>query len=338
MNSYIISLCPICMAGTMGNSGPVLDDDWVVRKFAQIRRRSRSIDSAIGDISGLHKQAQPSVPVVDARKTSPNNHPMRIGGMVTLEPLLQRDATAADDAGSLSTDSGVFPHLTQGGETLRPLPLASREYQGQHHDALDQTTVDDIVAAQADPQGSLLPPTNQDETNEDAPLEPPGNRFGGAENFQAWPHVLPSPRERQHGTSAQPATCELDRAPVAERSTQEERLQQEGKIFDVSPEERALSLPSSSLVADDGSGELDPLGRRALWDARGPVSAGGGRGTGLRGRSGQGRGAGAEGGTVWSRRCVIVIDCMYISQCWVQVDTRAENPSQSFVPSLIGRV
>ncbi|CAM9969814.1 unnamed protein product [Ectocarpus sp. 6 AP-2014] len=288
--------------GAMGDSGPVLDDDWVVRKFAQIRRRSRSIDSAKGDISGLHKQAQPSVPVVDARKTSPNNHPMRIGGMVTLEPLLQRDATAADDAGSLSTDSGVFPHLTQGGETLRPLPLASRQCQGQHHDAIDQTTVDGIVVAQADPQGSLLPPTNQDETNEDAPLEPPGNPFGMAENFQAWPHGLPSPREGQHGTSAQPATCEQDRAPVADRTTQEERLLQEGKLFDVSPEERALSLPSSSLFADDGSGELDPLGRRALWDAGGPASTGGGRGTGLRGRSGQGRGEGAEGGTVWSRR------------------------------------
>ncbi|CBN73926.1 hypothetical protein Esi_0009_0056 [Ectocarpus siliculosus] len=288
--------------GTMGNSGPVLDDDWVVRKFAQIRRRSRGIDSAIGDISGLHKQAQPSVPVVDARKTSPNTHPMRIGGMVTLEPLLQRDATATDDAGSLSTDSGVFPHLTQSGETLRPLPLASRECQGQHHDAIDQTTVDDTVVAQADPQGSLLPPTNQDETGEDTQLEPPGNPFGAAENFQAWPHVLPSPREGQHGTSAPPAICEQDRAPVADRATREERLLEEGKLLEVSPEERALSLPSSSLVADDGSGELDPLGRRALWDARGPVSAGGGRGTGLRGRSGQGRGAGAEGGTVWSRR------------------------------------
>lgn len=27
----------------------VIDDDWVVRKLAHIRRRSRSIDSAIGD-------------------------------------------------------------------------------------------------------------------------------------------------------------------------------------------------------------------------------------------------------------------------------------------------
>ncbi|CAB1120388.1 unnamed protein product [Ectocarpus sp. CCAP 1310/34] len=287
--------------GKTGNSGPVLDDDWVVRKFAQIRRRSRSIDSAIGDISGSHKQAQPSAPVVDARKISPNTHPMRIGGMVTLEPLLQRDTTDADDAGSLSTDRGVLPHLTQGGETLCPLPMTSKEYQGRHHDAIHQTTVDDIVAAQADPQGSLLPPTNQDETNEDAPLEPPGTPFVGAENFQAWPHVLPSPREGQHGTSAQAAICEEDRPPVAQRATHEERLQQEGKLFDVSPEERALSLPSSSLVADDGSGELNPLGRSALWDARGPVSAGGGRGTGLRGRCGQGGAVGAKGGTMWSR-------------------------------------
>ncbi|CAM9177383.1 unnamed protein product, partial [Ectocarpus sp. 12 AP-2014] len=288
--------------GTTGSSGPVLDDDWVVRKFAQIRRRSRSIDSAKGDISGLRKQAQPSAPVVDVRETSPNTHPMRIGGMVTLEPLLQRDATAADDAGSLSTNSGVSPYLTQGGETVCPLPLTSRECQGQHHDAIDQATVDDIVAAQADPQGSLPPPANHDETNEDAPLEPPETPFGGAENFQAWPHVLPSPREGQHGTSAQAAIYEQDRPPVAQRATQEERLHQEGKRFDVLPEEKALSLPSSSLVADNGSGELDPLGRSALWDSRGPVSAGGGRGPGLRGRCGQGGAAGAEGGTVWSRR------------------------------------
>ncbi|CAM9784751.1 unnamed protein product, partial [Ectocarpus fasciculatus] len=288
--------------GTIGDAGPVLDDDWVVRKFAQIRRRSRSIDSAIGDISGLHKQAQPSTPVVDARKTSPNNNPMRIGGMVTLEPLLQRDATAASDAGSLSTDSGILPHLPHGGETLRPLPLASREDQGQHHDATDQATVDDIVAPEEELQGNRLPPTSQDEKYEDPPLESPGNPFGGAEYTQPWPHVRPSPREGQHGISAQPATCEQDRAPAARRATQEERLQQEGKLFDVSPEERALSLPSSSLVADDGSGELHPLGRSALWDARGPASAGGGRGTGLDGRSGQGGSAGAEGGTLWSRR------------------------------------
>lgn len=400
--------------GGSSESGPVvIDDDWVVRKLAQIRRRSRSIDSATGAMPGVqhgrtatgHTERVPKATAAasaDLVKSTRSAPPVRLGGMVTLQPLFQRTAHGVE---SLHTDNSDDRSLSPllpppAGRTPShssfPLPLDGNGHHGDqhqhddHHDDHDQAG-DETQRAAERAMSMMMPRTSPaepehvgnkarpipdggsgrenaassssegaqeiDEDNDDggdddtvvtqvaggvhdghsgSPVtngSEKTNAFGD-EHFRrggsksgsvsvpttTTADELGTPTQTETNGETTSASHQQQRRPGTMNHQREE---QGGRVLhEVSPEERAMSLPTSSVLATDGSGDLRRRGIR--WGSMGPVLGGGvAVGDGDGDDDGGGRGAVGGRGTVWSKRCVCAArasgtNCHYcdISKTW----------------------
>ncbi len=294
--------------------GPVvLDDDWVVRKLAQIRRRSRNIDSAM-PTTGSPLPREPRSPSATnggaQNPTDSENAPVRIGGVVTLQPLPPRTATSIGSRQTERENQVAPPPLPSGGDRLpQPFPLPSERRakggDGETAEAAGGAGREGAISTVLTGSGTSSPGGSTAGDGRKGGKAPGRTvmekRVEGGDEDAAGAPVARGDRSRSvrsaTATAAPRGGAEAS-APslggngfragyeprrslsqdAAERHTQpgpqqespspeQDERDEEGqpRLRDVTPEERAISLPNSSLLAADGSGELGFAGRRVRW-------------------------------------------------------------------------
>lgn len=283
-------------SGDETEKGPVvIDDDWVVRKLAQIRRRSRNVDSAIS-LSGVHVSKEPTkTPATSTTSSSADpstqasgNVPVQIGGLLTLQPLHTRETTGGGDSlhaehndNRLSLSLSPLPRLGEGAAGFfPPAPKTSGgECQTRTHDIGSK----DGAVGQ---EGSGATPTSSSDLSDEIKSWRGDEVATRAVGGDGDPVVGENGRGKPSGGTVGEGLRPVGTQRASREKDEEDQHQ---RLRDVTPEERALSLPSSSVLAADGSGELGLVDRSARW-------GGGQHGTGKEKN---------EGGTVWSKRWVL---------------------------------
>lgn len=293
--------------------GPVVfDDDWVVKKFAQIRRRSRSIDSAIplSFVQTPEKQAATATASpppttsnsADRTTKASGNAPVQLEEGVTLQPLLPRASPSGDGLDAESRDTRLSPLPPLGDGAVGFFPPAPKTIVGLHNNksheikGAERTILQESVVMMPTSSSNLsdIVPNrtinSQDRCERRLDGDEEVTHDDGADGDSVVAAVPEDDRERRTGSAAgeriRPTEIPQESTDEGGRAKEE---QKEEHLRGVTPDERALSLPSSSLLVTDGSGELGLGGRSARWDA---------------GQEDDGNGK-TERGTVWSKRWVL---------------------------------
>lgn len=135
----------------------VIDDDWVVRKLAQIRRRSRSIDSAIGDIPGIQTPGSLKLRQPSAKSPREETAQTASSGTSTTTASVARTSTRSVSNDDL-TEAGVrrAPLEQAGGmATLRFLPFRPAT-------VIEHLHINSNCSEQESPRPSLLLQSRQE--------------------------------------------------------------------------------------------------------------------------------------------------------------------------------
>lgn len=303
----------------------MLDDDWVVRKLAQIRRRSRSIDSAMPTMpttgAYLPKNPRSTSAGDDGAQNPPDseNAPVRIGGLVTLQPLPQRATTSTESGHAERGNQAATPPLPSGGDRLpQPFPLPSERRSeggnGETGEAAEVAGCEGAISAVLTGSGSFSPGGStagdgregrkaagrmtmkksvegDDEDAAGAPVAE-GDRSRSVGSAITTVVGIPEQEHTPPRGGAEESALSLDTngftaGDEPRRSSWQDRAErhaqsgpqqappspevneqdEEGQpcLREVTPEERALSLPNSSLLAADGSSDLGLSGRSVRW-------------------------------------------------------------------------
>lgn len=208
---------------------------------------------------------------------------MQIGGLVTLEPLLRRETAAGGDSlYAERTDKHLSPLPRMGEGAAGFFPPAPNTSSGQYqHGSRDEAVGQEALGAAPTSSSGL---SDEGTSRHGDKLT---TRDGSGDSDSGVTAAAENCRGRRSGGTAGEGLRPTD-TQLTYREKEEEHQRQ--YLRDVTPEERALSLPSSSVLAADGSGELGLAGRSARWG---------------RAQSGDVKGKGKnEGGTVWSKRWV----------------------------------
>lgn len=307
------SLLPSNVTGNGGDadgSSVVIDDDWVVRKLAQIRRRSRNIDSAI-PLSDLHVPRESATTLTASttfnsadltKQAALGNAPAPTGGVVTLQPILPRTKPSDESPYAERNDKRQAPLPPLGEGAVDGFPSASNPSGGQHQNGNSDIERTEGAVGQ---EGSVMVLTPSSESSDIAPSittlhdghsgksrnsdEVATSDDGGDASSVVAAKVANGPDRRTDTTSRGGLRLADIQQAIGITEAEGEEHQHE-HLCDVTPGERALSLPSSSLLAVDGSGELGLIGRSARWG-------------GVHDADDNGK---SEGRTVWSKRWVLL--------------------------------
>lgn len=227
-------------------------------------------------------------------KKGSEHAPAQIGGLVTLQPLLPRGIAGGGGLHPERNDKRLspLPRLGEGDGAVGFSLPAPETSGGQYLNGNNKIETRKGAIRQ---EGLSTMPTSS--SSSDLSDEVKSHRGGeGAAQGDGGDgdSVVAAAAENEGGRGAGSAAGEglLRSADIRKASTETEGEKDHQDLHDVTPDERALSLPSSSLLAADGSGEIGLVGRSVRW------SGDDGRGADADGNSKIG------GGTVWSKRWV----------------------------------